>query len=115
MTNKLQQLSNFVVFETDQGKVNIDVFFYNDTLWLTLKNIALLFDTDKSGISRHLANIFNSGELDKNSTVAKIATVQKEGGRQVSRELDYHNLDTIISVGYRVNSQQATQFRICAH
>jgi hypothetical protein len=85
-----------------------------ETIWLSLNQIAALFNTDKSGISRHIKNIYKSGELSPEATVAKIATVQKEGGREVKRDIEYYNLDVILSVGYRVNSKRATQFRIWA-
>ncbi len=112
MTNKLKKFSNFVIFKTPKGKVNIDVFFKDDNLWLTLNKIAELFETSKQNISYHFQNIFNEGELNKNSTVKEILTVQKEGSRDVERKIEYYNLDAIIAVGYRVNSYQATQFRI---
>jgi hypothetical protein len=84
------------------------------TVWLTLNQMAQLFNRDKSVISRHLANVFREGELIQEATVAKNATVQIESGRKVQRSIDYYNLDAIISVGYRVNSKQGTQFRIWA-
>ncbi|WP_419590519.1 RhuM family protein, partial [Thiolapillus sp.] len=86
----------------------------DETLWLTLGQMAELFGIDKSGISRHLKNIYETNELQRNETVAKFATVQPEGGRSVSRMLEHYNLDAIISVGYRVNSIRGTQFRIWA-
>lgn len=86
----------------------------NETLWLTINQIAELFSVDKSGISRHLKNIFATGELRRQATVANFATVQVEGDRSVERDLEYYNLDAIISVGYRVNSIRGTQFRIWA-
>lgn len=110
----MQKLHNFVIFQTDQGKVNIDVFFAHDTLWLTQKIMAELFDTTKQNISFHLQNIFKEGELSKDSTVKDFLTVQKEGGREVAREVEFYSLDAIIAVGYRVNSARATKFRIWA-
>jgi death-on-curing family protein len=92
----------------------IEVSLKEKTVWLSLNQIAKLFEKDKSVISRHIQNIFKTGELDKNSTVAFFATVQKEGKRYIKREIEYYNLDVIISVGYRVDSRQATQFRIWA-
>lgn len=105
--------------ETSRGKVivyknKVEVRLSQETVWLNLNQIADLFKKDKSVISRHLRNIFKSGELNKKSTVAKNATVQDEGGRTVERNIEYFNLDVIISVGYRVNSKQGTQFRIWA-
>ena len=99
------------IYQTEDGRTQIDVRFEQDTLWLTLLQMAELFGRDKSVISRHLKNIFDTGELAREATVAKTATVQAEGGRQVSRVIEYFNLDAIISVGYRVNSIKGTQFR----
>ena len=93
------------------GEIEVDVRFKDETIWVTQKQMCELFDRDKSVISRHIRNIFKTGELEKNSTVAKIATVQLEGDREVIREIEYYNLDVIISVGYRVNSKKATKFR----
>lgn len=89
----------------------MSVRFDADTCWLILNEMASLYDRDKSVISRHIRNVFQSGELDRASTVAKNATVQSEGGRSVRRELEVYNLEVIISVGYRVNSIRGTQFR----
>jgi prophage maintenance system killer protein len=87
----------------------------NETVWLNLIQISNLFGKDKSVISRHLKNIYSEGELDKEATVAKNATVQTEGSRKVAREIEYYNLDAILSIGYRVNSKRGTQFRIWAN
>jgi len=100
------------IYGSDQGKVEVRV--EGETVWLSLMDLTQLFGRDKSVISRHLRNIFKEEELDKNSTVAKNATVQIEGKREVVREIEYYNLDAIISVGYRVNSKKATSFRIWA-
>jgi hypothetical protein len=108
------ELTDFILYAVDGGHVKVEVFLHEENLWLTINQMAELFGKDKSGISRHLKNIFESGELVKESSVAKFATVQNEGERQVVRDLEYHNLDAIISVGYRVNSSKATQFRIWA-
>ena len=102
------------IYQTEDGQTQIDVRMEKDTLWLTLLQMTELFDRDKSVISRHLKNIFDTGELPREATVAKSATVQTEGGRHVSREVEYFNLDAVISVGYRVNSIKGTQFRIWA-
>ena len=102
------------IYQTADGRTQIDVRMEKDTLWLTLLQMAELFDRDKSVISRHLKNVFDTGELPREATVAKTATVQTEGGRHVSREIEYFNLDAVISVGYRVNSIKGTQFRIWA-
>ena len=110
----MDKVNEIVVYQPDEI-VNLEVRVENESVWLTLNQIALLFDRDKSVISRHIANIFKEKELAKVSTVAKIATVQIEKGRSIVRQLDYYNLDVIISVGYRVKSQRGTQFRIWAN
>jgi len=101
-------------YQTPDGSVKLDVRLEKETIWLNLNQMASLFQRDKSVISRHLRNVFREGELDRASTVAFFATVQDEGGRQVTRKVEYYNnLDAVISVGYRVNSKRGTQFRIC--
>lgn len=100
-----------ILFSSDDGNVTIDVQLNNDSVWLSLNQLSTLFGRDKSVISRHLKNIYSEQELEQNSTVAKIATVQSEGNREVIRDIEYYNLDAILSVGYRVNSKQATKFR----
>lgn len=102
---------HFIIFKTEDNNVEVDVLLQDETVWLTLDQMAALFDRDKSTISRHIKNVFGEGELEYAATVAKFATVQIEGMRQVKRELDYYNLDVIISVGYRVKSLRGTQFR----
>ena len=102
------------IFQVKNSAITVEVKLENETIWLNLNQIATLFERDKSVISRHFKNIFNEEELDINSTVAKNATVQNESGRLVTREIEYYNLDAIISVGYRVNSKRGTQFRIWA-
>ena len=104
--NEAQQL---MIFEGDAGQV--EVRLEGETVWLSLPQMTELFGRDKSVISRHLKNIFAAGELTRGTTVAKNATVQTEGGREVIRQVEYYNLDAIISVGYRVNSTRATHFR----
>lgn len=103
--------NNMVIFKTDDNQISVDVRFYNESVWLTLDQMANLFERDKSTISRHIKNIYTEGELVQAATVAKFATVQIEGDREVERDLDYYNLDVIISVGYRVKSLRGTQFR----
>jgi hypothetical protein len=95
----------------NDGEIEVAIAIKEDTIWLTQKQIAELFEVTKQNISLHTIEIFKSKELDKNSTVKKYLTVQKEGNREVSRELEHYNLDVIISVGYRVNSIKATKFR----
>lgn len=103
---------NIVIFQTKDGKTSIDVKLENETVWLTLNQIAELFSRDKSVISRHISNVFNEGELERNSVVAKNATTASDGKMY---QVEYFNLDVIISVGYRVKSQRGTQFRIWAN
>ena len=103
---------NIVIYQTKDGKMSIDVKLENETVWLTLSQITELFDRDKSVISRHISNVFREGELDRSSVVAKNATTASDGKIY---QVDYFNLDVIISVGYRVKSQRGTQFRIWAN
>jgi prophage maintenance system killer protein len=107
-------MNNSIEIYSTNGESQIEVSFVNETIWLSLNQISELFDRDKSVISRHLKNIYKEQELDKSSTVAKNATVQMEGKREIQREIEVYNLDVIISVGYRVNSKKGTQFRIWA-
>ncbi len=104
--------NEIILYRPDEKAKHIEVRLENETVWLSLNQIAQLFNRDKSIISRHLRNVFKSGELIYESTVAKNATVQNEAGRIVKREIEFYNLDAILSVGYRVNSIQGTQFRI---
>lgn len=110
----MKKNDQIVIFTTEDQKVSIDVRFGDETVWLTLDQLAALFERDKSTISRHIRNVFDEGELSRVSTVANFATVQIEGERQITRQIDYYNLDVIISVGYRVKSLRGTQFRIWA-
>ncbi len=111
--NKIQE-SKFLLYTSPKGEIKIDVFFKDETAWLTQRRLAELFDVEVNTINYHLKEIFKSGELNEISTIRKIRIVQSEGGRSVEREVDFYNLDAIISVGYRVNSSRATQFRIWA-
>lgn len=106
--------SDFILYTTPNGKVKLKVLLLNESIWLTQKNIAELFGVTPQNITTHLKNIFESKELDEVSTCKEILQVQKEGNRNVQRQVRFYNLDAIISVGYRVNSIQATQFRIWA-
>lgn len=110
----MENQNKVIIYKTTDGKVELDVKLENETVWLTLNQISDLFQKSKSTISEHISNVFDSGELDKQSTVRNFRTVQKEGNRLVERDLDHFNLDLIISVGYRVNSNVAVQFRIWA-
>lgn len=105
---------NMLIYQSADGNIKIDVRFEKETVWLSLDQMATLFGRDKSTISRHVKNVFEEGELSPEATVANFATVQAEGNREVTRNIDYYNLDVIISVGYRVKSQEGTQFRIWA-
>ncbi|CAG0999922.1 MAG: hypothetical protein HND27_05985 [Bacteroidetes bacterium] len=104
-------MSNIEIYKSADNNIEIQVNFENETFWLTLNQIAALFQRDKSVVSRYLSNIYKEGELDKDSTVAKNATVQKEAEREIVRDIEYYNLDAILSVGYRVKSQRGIQFR----
>lgn len=98
----------FIIFKTDDNKVEVNVRFSEDTVWLTLDQMAVLFDRDKSTVSRHIKNIFDEGELNRDGVVAKFATTAADGK---TYQVDYYSLDVIISVGYRVKSLRGTQFR----
>ncbi len=104
-----------IIYQTPDGRTELDVTVEKETVWLSINQMADLFSKDKSVISRHISNVFKEGELDSEATVAKNATVQYEGSRSVVRQIDFYNLDVIISVGYRVKSQRGTQFRIWAN
>lgn len=106
--------TEFLLYTTPNGKVKLEIFLHDENIWLTQAKISELFGVERSVVTKHLQNIYNEGELGKEATCAKIAHVQDEGGRQVSRDVEFYNLDAILSVGYRVNSGQATQFRIWA-
>ena len=100
-----------VIYQTDDGRTQIDVRLKNETVWLTQTQMAELFQTDRTSIVRHIHNIYKLEELEREGTCAKIAQVQTEGGRMVTRSISYFNLDMIISVGYRVNSKRGVKFR----
>jgi len=103
-----------VIYRGEDGSTALDVTLEGETVWLSLNQMAVLFQRDKSVVSRHLHSVFKEKELAREATVAKFATVQKEKDRMVERAIEYYNLDAIISVGYRVNSKRGTQFRIWA-
>ena len=111
MTNDHGQV---ILYKANDGFISLDVKLQGETVWLSLNQMASLFERDKSVISRHLRNVYETGELDRVSTVASFATVQNEGGRRIERQIEYFNLDAILSVGYRVNSKRGTHFRIWA-
>lgn len=106
--------TDIIIYVTEDGLAKVEATFDQDTVWLSLDQMAELFQRDKSTISRHIKNVFLEGELIQSATVANFATVQNEGERQVERQITYYNLDVIISVGYRVKSVRGTQFRIWA-
>ncbi len=107
--------SNIVIFTTKDGNTEIQVRFENETVWINQYQLEELFQTDRTSISKHISNIYKTKELDKSSTCAKIAQVQKEGNRTIKRNIDSYNLDLIIAVGYRVNSKRGTEFRVWAN
>jgi len=114
MNKNIDSVSSFILYTSNTGEVKVNVFLEDETIWLTQKSIGELFGVESHTITYHLKEIYNSEELDQDSTTRKIRVVQKEGKRNVTRNLDFYNLDAIISVGYRVNSKEATQFRIWA-
>jgi hypothetical protein len=106
--------NNIILYTSDNGNVSINVNYQNETFWLSQKMTAQLFGVEVPAISKHLNNIYEEGELQKEATISILETVQQEGNRNVKRNVEFYNLDTIIAVGYRINSKQATQFRIWA-
>ena len=108
------EFNDILLYTDANGKVKIDVIYEEDTFWLSQKKMAELFAVSVPTINEHLQNIFKSNELEETATIRKFRIVQREGKRDVKREIDFYNLDAIIAVGYRVNSHSATQFRIWA-
>ena len=108
------ELTEFLLYTTKESDVKVEIFMHDETVWLPQKRMAELFGVDVSTINEHLKNIYKSHELDEDATIGKFPIVQTEGKREVKREVNVYNLDAILSVGYRVNSSQATQFRIWA-
>lgn len=104
----------FLIYNTPQEDIKVNVVMRDETIWLTQKAMAELFGVQTPAINKHLKNIFEEGELERKATLSNLETVQNEGGREVKRNIEFYNLDAIISVGYRVNSAKATQFRIWA-
>ncbi len=113
-TTVINNFNNFLLYTAPNGTVKVDVLLQDETVWLTQKAMANLFNIDVRTINHHLNNIYKSNELDEKATIQYFRIVQKEGNRQVTRDIAHYNLDAIISVGYRVNSVEATQFRIWA-
>ena len=110
----MEHNSEIILYQTPDGQIKIDVLLEDETVWLTQNQLSELFQTDRTSIVKHIKNIYESGELSETTTCAKIAQVQQEGKRKVTRNIIYYNLDLIISVGYRVQSHVATHFRIWA-
>jgi hypothetical protein len=110
----MENKGEIIIYKAEDGHSQLDVRLEQETIWLTLNQISSLFNKDKSVVSRHIKNIYTEKELVRKPTVAFFATVQKEGKRTITRNVEYFNLDLIISVGYRVNSKRGTQFRIWA-
>lgn len=108
--NKIQD-NQLIIYQTENGEIKVDVQIHDETIWLSLNQIAQVFERDKSVIAKHFKNIFREGELTRSATVANFATVQIEGEREVERKVEYYNLDAILSVGYRVNSKRGVEFR----
>ena len=113
--SKLEDLRDLIIYQSQNNEnISVEVLYDNEDFWLTQKSMAQLFNVVENNITYHLKNIFETGELQENSTTQKIRVVQNEGNRKVSRKLTFYSLDTIIAVGYRVNSKEATDFRIWA-
>jgi len=111
---KNKQAKQLIIYQARNGAIEFRGDFERETIWGNINQIAELFSVQKAAISKHLKNIYVDGELEKKATVSILETVQTEGKRKVRRDIEYYNLDVIISVGYRVNSKHATQFRIWA-
>lgn len=114
MDDIIDKYSQFIFYQGEDGNVKIQVVLGDETIWATQNSIAEIFETTKQNVSYHLSNIYSEGELVKGATVKEILTVQREGNRNVSRNIEFYNLDAIISVGYRISSPKATTFRIWA-
>src|SRR5690606_5555536 len=110
----MENRTDIIFYSSPEGNIRVEVVYEDESFWLTQKRMAALFGVEVNTINYHLKEIFKSGELPEDRTIRKIRIVQQEGTRKVQRELDFYDLDAIISVGYRVNSLQATQFRIWA-
>ena len=111
MSNEIANRGEVLLYSDESGKEYVSVVFKDETFWLTQKAMAELFNVNVPAVSKHLQNIYEEGELERDSTISKMETVQQEGERQVRRIVDHYNLDAIIAVGYRVNSKKATRFR----
>jgi len=103
--------NRLILYKTPQGNIKVEVLFENETFWLSQKRMAELFGVEVSAINKHLTNIYDNHELDKNSTISKMEIVQKEGNKNVNRKIEFYSLAAILAVGYRVNSDQARNFK----
>ena len=111
MNNELANTGKILIYQNEKGDTKIDVYFTEDTIWMTQKSMCELYQVAKSSVSEHISNIYKDGELEEAATVRKFRTVQTEGSRQVTRDLEYYNLDMILAVGYRVRSNVGIHFR----
>lgn len=111
MSNELENTGKILIYQNEKGDTKIDVFFEDETIWMTQKSMTQLYQVAKSSVSEHIRNIYQDGELEEAATVRKFRTVQTEGGREVTRERDHYNLDMILAVGYRVRSNVGIHFR----
>ena len=111
MDNLLAETAKILLYNYDDNRVYVEVYFKDETFWLTQRSMAELFGCSVDNISLHLKNIYNDNELERQATVEEFSIVRQEGSRQVKRKVDFYNLDSIIAVGYRVNSKEATRFR----
>lgn len=111
MSGELANVGKILIYQNEKGDTKIDVYFEDDTIWMTQSAMCDLYQVAKSSISEHISHIFKDGELEPQSTVRKFRTVQLEGGRQVTRERDCYNLDMILAVGYRIRSNVGIHFR----
>ena len=109
--NEVSGTSEIILYQTEDGRIRLEVRLQNETVWMSQKLIAELFQKDIRTINEHLINIYAEGELQSRATIRKFRIVQKEGAREVARDVDFYNLEAIIAVGYRVNSQRGTHFR----
>ena len=114
MENNFEKQAEIVLYHTDNSDISVNALIKDETIWITQKAMGEIFGVEKAAISKHLKNIYQENELDEESTVSKMETVQKEGNRDIKRTQNFYNLDAIIAVGYRVNSKEATKFRIWA-
>lgn len=111
MSNEIENTGKILIYQNEKGDTKIDVYFEDETIWMTQKSMTQLYQVAKSSISEHIRNIYQDGELEEAATVRKFRTVQIEGSRSVERDVEHYNLDMILSLGFRVRSVTATRFR----